>query len=122
MDDLTMTRLTATAMGFEFDDGDSDCLMVAQTVADMKAAAAPYPIERTAYSWFMWNPLEDDLQAMALVKRFKMGFCPTANGNWCGAVMPRSFNGSYADDPSLNRAIVLAVAKMQFAKNTEPGQ
>lgn len=115
MDDLTMMRLTAAAMGYEFNDGDADCLMVVPTVADMKAAAAPFPIERTVYSWFRWNPLEDDAQAMALVKEMALDIY-WLNGGLKWRVECFTHKDISVHNYDINRAIVECVAKMQQAK------
>jgi len=87
MTDLEMTRLCAEAMGFE-----------------------PYA-DQPPYNY---DPLYDDAQAMALVKKFGVALYQGETGCW------------YADLPGfamrvrsldLNRAIVECVAKMQESKH-----
>lgn len=57
-----------------------------------------------------YNPLEDDAQAMELLKRFKLELTPNRHhgGWWVSATRLKDANGN-AD---LNRAIVECVAKM----------
>jgi len=70
---------------------------------------------------YIYNPLRDDAQAMALVKRFKADICWAldSSGNdglWFVDIGDTTSEG-YADrDADLNRAICLVVAKMQAAK------
>lgn len=86
MDDLTMTRLCAEALG----------------------VANEYP----------WNPLVDDAQVMAMVKKFGLWISKT---NVWRCVEPTGFNqpdGIEITNNNLNRAIVECVAKMQQAKES----
>lgn len=58
-----------------------------------------------------YDPLNDDAQAMALVKKFQL------NVNWCGdwEVTPQGAGSGESLD--LNRAICECVAKMQAAED-----
>lgn len=106
MTDLEITRLCAEAMGY---------------------TPTPHPNRRSFKDlmWVAnagnWNPLADDAQAMALVKRFKADICWAldSSGNdglWFVDIGDTTSEG-YADrDADLNRAICLVVAKMQAAK------
>ena len=66
-----------------------------------------------------YNPLHDDAQCMALVKKFEINCtCPqfsSEKGKWMAVLYPHT-----ASDISLNRAVCECVAKMQIAK--EPKQ
>lgn len=61
-----------------------------------------------------WNPLHDDAQAMALMKRFMLDIDAFVGMAQLGYGDGDRFT-SYSDE-SLNRAIVECVAKMQAAK------
>ena len=108
MDDLTATRLCAEAMGIE---------------VNMR------PIRGTIMRhWYMkghveteYNPLYDDAQAMALVKKFKMTVCWTnaIYGLWRARVWYEGKTGAIGeefDNDDLNRAIVYCVSAMQAKK------
>ena len=64
-----------------------------------------------------YDPLHDDAQAMALVKRFKLAlYWDCEERGWC--VAPE-LTGPDLSAKDLNRAIVECVAKMQSAKIKE---
>jgi len=69
-------------------------------------------------SLFLYNPLHDDAQAMALVKKFNIRLQePLERGQesfW--TVWIYGTGGSKAKNADLNRAIVECVAKMEAAK------
>ena len=105
MTDLEITKLCAEAMGFEWN-------------PHRLEARVPIFIEGTdkvfRRRWKPYDPLEDDAQAMALVKRFQLNIGTPFPRVW----IPRddgelAFVGM-ADD--LNRAICECVAKMQADK------
>ena len=101
MTDLEMTKLCAEAAGIKiceqhshywpqyFDGGIGDC------GKDVR-----------------YDPLHDDAQAMALVKKFTLQVWMPVNGVW-EAIWPHH---AKARSESINRAIVECVAKMQAAK------
>ena len=60
----------------------------------------------------IFDPLHDDAQAMALVKKFGMNLCKNREETQWYA----SIRGGSAWDADLNRAIVKCVAKMQSGK------
>ena len=66
----------------------------------------------------MWNrcysPLQDDAQAMALVKRF--GLDIQRYDGWCVRKSDGHGGGEWYCEDDLNRAIVEYVSKMQAAK------
>lgn len=75
--------------------------------------------ETGAISEAVWNPLGDDAQAMALVKKLNLSISrggeATSRPWWkVSAAYPNRFQCSNAD---LNRAIVECVAKMQASKS-----
>ena len=95
MDDLTITRLCAEAMGFNV-----------QSLSNLLGAqcAAMGVLKHD----FLFNPLHDDAQAMSLVKKFGI-FTDKRGCIW-------HVGEPYADNADLNRAICECVAKMQAAK------
>ena len=96
MTDLEMTLLCAEAMGYDNASGD--------TVSEFGC--------RIYMTWTYYNPLHDDAQAMALVKKLRIGISPYFKGDvWCISTLEID-----VDSTDLNRAIVECVAKMQAAK------
>lgn len=99
MTDLEMTKLCAEAMGYVYRGQHDDALMGNQ--------------------FGKYDPLHDDAQAMALVKKFKSPHFQlwsddeVTGGKWHAWV--RGQRAGTSSD-SLNRAIVECVAKMQAAK------
>ena len=104
MTTLEITRLCAEAMGYSPRDDMSvgkDFIMVSGEFTGM------------------WHPLDNDAQAMALVKKFRLGIIQP-NGEYPGWTVnklgPDGSEHVWATNADLNRAICLAVAKMQNAK------
>ena len=96
MTDLELTKLCAEAMGYLPKEWSQSIKVPEQLLCDGR----------------LYDPLHDDAQAMALVKKFKLrSICVNDNGsdNWS---VSRGFMES-AMNPDLNRAIVECVAKMQ---------
>ena len=98
MTDLELTKLAAEAMGINAQENDDGAVRYLES----------------GIQYRKYDPLHDDAQAMALVKRFCMTIDrPDDDGDW-GATVWRS-----EDDPvcacrkDLNRAIVECVAKMR---------
>lgn len=113
MDDLTMTRLCAEAMGFDVFDDYRDCNPPVDGVA----------VRGEGDGVTRFHPLTNDAQAMELVKMFRPDInCSASHSSFrAGAGEPELFRviiGEDADvtDTDLNRAIVLAVAQMQAEK------
>lgn len=107
MTDLEITRRCAEAMGYsEHDDSEYEFIdgipPPGLCVLDKKAP----PIRRVFY----YDPLHDDAQAMALVKKLKLhiGYDTFNNGWRCLA----QDSQTQARSPELNRAVCLTVAKM----------
>mgnify|MGYP001617981049 CR=1 FL=1 len=92
MTDLEMTKLCAEAMGLE--------IFWAEALPITAPKGCPY------------DPLHDDAQAMALVKKFHIALGWNDPG-W-GAF--GQHDKRWVNNPDLNRAIVECVAKMQAAK------
>ena len=99
--DLEITRLCAAAMGLpEWPDGGHDCRPVGGDHRDY------------------WQPLHDDAQAMALVKKFHLHIGKTLRtpdepfGQWFVSKTDKY----EVPNNDLNRAICECVAKMQAAK------
>lgn len=125
--DLELTRLCAEAMGMEIVRADErgvicDPPKIPETSELARLLnAAP----RNIYSVISYDPLRDDKQAMALVKRFKLNIGQLEAG-------AKVFTGFQkmpfveADSTDLNRAIVECVAKIPPTRATtavpEPSQ
>lgn len=94
MTDLEMTKLCARAMD------------TPESFADTESCLR---------GRFLYEPLVNDDQAMALVKRFKLAsHWNPVGGKWL--VEPPNGNTDGGWSPDLNRAIVECVAKMEVAK------
>jgi hypothetical protein len=111
MDDLTITRLCAEAMGFEFDTHDS------------------LPFYWGNGHRVPYNPRQDDAQAMALVKRFGLSISAHGDSAEIGDhwrvkdYSGRETIGLGRSGSSLNRAICECVAKMrESTPNPQPPQ
>jgi len=121
--DLEITRLCAEAMGYEIDYSETNGGGRGNTGFDILGAAV--------LDWHnnvTFNPLHDDEQAMALVKRFDPilepdGYIPEGETLWA-VTIPSSRNEKGKKTKTtvvrqtydLNRAICECVAKMQAAK------
>ena len=108
MTDLEITRLAAEAMGVDFSKGFGTI-----TCKECGEIGIPY------------DPLHDDAQAMALVKKFQLDIVAPAGRKytawWAHQVIGFNFRGepivSYGGNhENLNRAICECVAKMGKAK------
>lgn len=107
MTDLEITKLCADAMGFDY---------------ARKVEMCPICDE---YGW-SWEPLTNDAQAMAMVKRFFLyiGHYDYANEDSPDVISrwevypkePQAIRHLRGVDPNLNRAICECVAKMQASK------
>ena len=104
MDDLTITRLCAEALG----------LPILDDFAGIKPPVAGVDVEASDGFRYRYNPLGHDAQAMALVKKFGMDIL-NSGGAWHVSTDTASQRGA-----DLNRAIVECVAKMQKEKRHEP--
>ena len=109
MTDLEMTRLCAEAMGLRY-----------QTGYDSKAEYADSICLYDSGSnlWHtVYDPLHDDAQAMALVKRFGLFLGKFSKGDyWCVETHARFEELYHYRSDDLNRAIVNCVARMQKSK------
>src|ERR1700674_3141426 len=116
MTDLEMTKLCAEPMGFEY------------YPQAYSAGLTAWWIDKGNKDWCFYDPLDDDAQAMALVKKFSLLiFKPR---NWQVVVAEQWNNGppgisignrtdALGESDDLNRAIVKCVAKMQAAQLAE---
>ena len=105
MDDRTITKLCAQAMG---------CTDTLDTVWDSRAKPpVPHMLYRLDGQWRNFDPLHDDAQAMALVKKF--GLMLTQD------IVPAEWraeaNNFVGRSPDLNRAICECIAQMMKAKS-----
>jgi hypothetical protein len=109
MTDLEMTKLCAEAMEPEWGyPGSSKVWSYTTTFAPV---AKKERFVRPTY-----DPLIDDAQAMALVKKIELSILRIGGKSWTVAERPR-IDCVQVDGADLNRAIVECVAKMQKAKN-----
>ena len=106
MTDLEMTRLCAEAMGYDFHPPKK---FIFPTVSATRNQLVPFVAHNSPY-----DPLHDDAQAMALVKKFELNIGPDVQGEDGWSVSDYGGDGEvFSQD--LNRAIVECVAKMQQA-------
>ena len=112
MDDREITRLCAQAMGWHVG-------KLASKVVAYKVNACAIIAGNAQGGESVYDPLHDDAQCMALVKRFGIGFDPTRGEDFASAAI-RDEHGTMLIycDPSLNRAICLCVANMQSKEST----
>ena len=103
MTDLEITKLCAEAMGIDF--------ISNLTIETCPTKSGEFCIEIGLQD--LYDPLHDDAQAMALVRRLKIT-CEWINEpiGWTAHL-----SGDYANDSDLSLAIVKCVAKMQRARN-----
>lgn len=103
MTDLEITRLCAEAMGYE----------------DKSVGVSVGGIMVKHHHHFIYDPLTDDAQAMALVKRFKLTPVWSEDGELVSCRYPWEA-GEHASGyhASILRAICECVANMQAAKGT----
>lgn len=118
MDDLEITKLCAEAMGLDWIWEGPEIVFRADKMRD---AFTKEPLYRTA-----WEPLRNDAQAMALVKKFRLYLDSqfferpdeTGKHSWHVSAQKghQDWPEAFAIDTDLNRAICECVAKMQKAK------
>ena len=100
--DLDITRLCARAMGHTWTEFD-------EILSIPGVGTHRFQNSTTGYWTIRYDPLTDDAQCIALVKRFRREWqMRDAIDNWSRGV---------GDD--LNRAICLCVARMQLAKEAK---
>jgi len=105
MTDLEMTKKCAEKMGYRQDRDDG--------FSRLRQGAG---MDEPEWFNFIYNPLHDDAQAMALVKRFGMALFATEDG-WCVDLWNTpEIRWISTQQKDLNRAICECVAKMQKAK------
>ena len=113
MDDLTMTRLCAEAMGYKLDDSEFNGGGRGNTGFDM--------LGRAVLDWHngvTFDPLHDDAQCMALVKRCELSIDHTPPNvyGWVIRLPSTPLERMDAYGPDLNRAIVECVARLHQSK------
>ena len=104
LSDLEATRLCAEAMGY-----------TAREWTHMVPVPSPTSIAVYNREWphpFGFDPLTDDAQAMALVKRFNMGIGQDSEGRWSAVMQKPTYCQSF-HHATLNAAIVHCVAALQ---------
>ncbi len=101
MTDLEITKLCAEALG-------KKCRVAPNAITGEIGLGEDVGLSFLA----AYDPLHDDAQAMALLKKFELQIWP-GDAEWDVAFANRPHRVA---DSDLNRAICLAVAKMQVAK------
>ncbi len=108
MTDLEKVRLCAEAMGYS-------ALRYSQGVVQQSSSSGIYVVDKADQRGYKeYDPLTDDAQAMALVKRFGLHIYINSfiePNTW----VVSSKVGVAGEDTDLNRAIVSAVAALQAA-------
>jgi hypothetical protein len=104
MDDLTITRLCADAMGMRLADFNDHQGRPYQAIVNQEGFQMYY------------SPLHDDAQAMGLVKKFGLHPVPEWDEGRAWTVFG---GGCNAMSDNLNRAICECVAKMQAERSTD---
>ena len=99
MTDLEITKLCAEAMGIDFSKGYASI-----TCKECEEYGVPY------------NPLHDDAQAMALVKKLAMTLYRSHEGEWTAKVPYRS---DMSRNSNLNRAVCQCAARIQKSKRKQ---
>lgn len=104
MTDLEITRLCAEAMGYP---------EAVHYDPHTPPPVAPAILVGYRHGYEVYEPLADDAQAMALVKKFDLNIQPDHEG-WCAS----DYTGDKfeARNSDLNRAICECVAKMRMKK------
>ena len=107
MTDLEMTRLCAEAMGLVIRE------LPVTVEESIRAHCVEYQSRHFYNQWLLYDPLHEDEQAMALVKKCRLGVtaAPCEYGTWAVSGV-----GCGTLNESLNRAICECVAKMQQAR------
>lgn len=113
MDNLTIVRLCAEAMGLPFREVGGEIQF-------------RVPSSRGLNDWVTYRPLHDDAAAMALVKRFNMSVYGSIIGEPWEAEIEQLRDPpnkeypvttvAHATETDINRAICTAVARLQQAK------
>jgi hypothetical protein len=113
MTDLEATRLCAEAMEAPPDlPGASEIWSVSISYATGTKKKVSHWVKAS------YNPLENDAQAMALVKRFRLRIRSFKEALWEASTDPREDNAIDVLDPDLNRAIVYCVAALRGASSS----
>ena len=111
MTDLEMTKLCAEAMGY------AACRAHIEDYD--KIAGYRFEVSNPLTGWALYDPLNDDAQAMALVKKFRLTIYGMNRTEDEWAIFNQYRDSCWAHTTfgsDLNRAIVECVAKMQQAK------
>jgi hypothetical protein len=109
MTDLEMVKRCAERFGFEpYED---------QSQWKLEAPAIACKLGKWSGECIVYNPLTDDAQAMALVKRFNLSITPDGDCSWWD-VEAWGFSSAHinvisaAQNKDLNRAVCECVARM----------
>ena len=107
MTDLEMTKLCAKAMGYT-------------DISEIEFPNDPrrYVSAMDQKRGLLWNPLQYDAQAMALVKKFELEIGWMATGR-ASVNFPNEEGPNWIEADTLNRAICECVAQMQQNKDAK---
>jgi hypothetical protein len=113
LSDLEITRKCAEAMGIQLRE---DVVMHAVLVGSGHGHIEHRPRTRLNY-----NPLQDDAQAMALVKKFRLDITtePLLEPRWEVWQPDASRSGVFGSDVDLNRAICLCICGIMDSSTGE---
>ena len=105
--DLDITRLCARAMGHTWTEFD-------EILSIPGVGTHRFQNSTTGYWTIRYDPLTDDAQCMALVKRFRLNCIHGPQGRDGPETWLATDGITLADHDDLNRAICLCVARMQL--------
>lgn len=110
MTDLEMTKHCAEALGLGY-----------IRPCEENPRAVEYNDDPEESAWMLYCPLDEDGEAMALVKRFQVQVNPQANGRCSSVIFLDGDDEIRVDDSAdVNRAIVEVVATMQARRIQSP--
>jgi hypothetical protein len=104
MTDLEAIKLCAKAMGGRYDTHPDGIGRFIPSTA--------HPLQNI-FAFDRYDPLHDDAQAMALVKRFRLRINSLTEALWCVETDPREDDPKDYVHADLNRAIVYCVATLR---------
>ena len=108
MTDLEITKRCAEMVG----------ITIAH-VQDGKTYFVYHPMSEAIPKFNLFDPLHDDAQAMALVKKFGLRIGPTPDGAFNVLWGTKISDEIWINSSNLNRAICECVAKMQESKHVQ---
>lgn len=105
--DLELTTLCALAMGWD--------VKTSKDTRGVDHVLRRMPQDHMQDCWCVFDPLNDDAQAMTLVKKFPIVIAESGDSKvWVGLFNTKI--GTFCDREQLNRAVVECVANIQKEK------